>query len=323
MTPVAKNRSGARQRGPSPEARLEELALQISAREGLSEDAQNLAARIFDLLADVEHHPDRVRLFKAATVGLQALCTTPPNIRLAEASTKFLRYRIRSYRRPLRAMSREAPGTWLLIGLMALIASTALFIGIAESVFGADVQGEVLGLAADDVILVFVFGAVGAGVSVLQRLQKFDEDGTNPVMLFCTGLTKPVVGAASAVFLYVLVTSGIVAIDLTQYDDTAFFASVAFVAGFSERLLPDLAHRAEAVLSVAATDTTPVTEPGERRIALTGLADRAEAAAAQQAQQQGEDDQPEADAEPALGAPPATAESPLGEGPPDPSRNGP
>jgi hypothetical protein len=149
------------------------------------------------------------------------------------------------------------------------------------------------------------------------------------VILFCTGLTKPLVGAASAVFLYVLVTSGIVAIDLTQYDDTAFFASVAFVAGFSERLLPDLAKRAEAVLTVAATDTpadgqTKPAGSGNGGIEVEGLADRAEAAAARQGQRQPAE-HPEGtggDAETAVGGATAPTADPLGDGPLDPDQNG-
>ena len=59
-------------------------------------------------------------------------------------------------------------------------------------------------------------------MSILQRLFRLDEVNTNPVILFCMGLTKPIVGAVSAVFLHVLITSKIVAIDIAQYDETAF-----------------------------------------------------------------------------------------------------
>ena len=94
---------------------FEALVLTLCSRDGLPEEAQNEAARLLDLLADIEHHPDRERL-QAVRAGLRALCATPPNLRLAAAGRRFIENRIRAYRRPLRAMSREAPATWLLVG---------------------------------------------------------------------------------------------------------------------------------------------------------------------------------------------------------------
>jgi len=249
--------------------RLQSLTRRLTDMRGLSEEAQAAGAQIIDLLVDVEHHPDRDLLKAHAAAGLRALCAEPPNIRFAQDTSRSIGHRIRAYRpwvrtmrrrvravkRPMSAISREAPATWLLTGLVGLILFAALVTGIAHAMFGMHLKAEVLGLSAKQMGLVFVFGALGAGVSILQRLEKAEQINSNPVTLFCTGLTKPIVGAASALFMYVLVTSKIVPVDLSRYNATAFFASVAFLAGFSERLLPDLAKRAESVFPGAPSQT--------------------------------------------------------------------
>ncbi len=58
-----------------------------------------------------------------------------------------------------------------------------------------------------------------------------------------SGLSRPIVGALSGLALFVLVKGGIVLPFLNMTPDTdqrLFFAGIAILAGFSERLLKDV-----------------------------------------------------------------------------------
>lgn len=90
-------------------------------------------------------------------------------------------------------------------------------------------------------------GAIGALLSVLERLTRgalkvrFETARAHLVM---SGISRPVVGALSGAALFVLVEGNIVPLKVgAGADATArglFFAGIAFLAGFSERLVKDV-----------------------------------------------------------------------------------
>jgi hypothetical protein len=252
--PIGKNGAEPSHRDP-----LLKLARELSGRNGLSADAQEEGAELFGLIPDVRRHPDAQLLGIAMEMGLRALLTDPENVALAKQSRKLVQKRIQVYRAPLKAMTRDAPTTWLLFGLLALMICSAWTIALGVGM-GLELNSEVVGFSTDDVILVFLFGAFGSVVSILRRVEDINEKRTSAMVLFWTGFTKPMVGALFALFFYALVQSKVIAIDLSQYEAGPFFAATAFLAGFSERFVPDLAKRVEGTLAVReqpATDTGP------------------------------------------------------------------
>jgi len=102
-------------------------------------------------------------------------------------------------------------------------------------------------------VVVAFAGAVGAAVSVLQRATTFQELRGDRLILVLTGFCKPLIGAAFAMFVFALVLpGGVLPLYLTGDQSPAglpylhpMHLALAFLAGFSERFVPDLAGRLE------------------------------------------------------------------------------
>jgi hypothetical protein len=124
---------------------------------------------------------------------------------------------------------------------------TAAALGAVAIVGMAGIIAAVLGPANPRIWPgVLVGGAVGALLSVLERLTRGSlkvqfESGFAAMTL--SGISRPVVGALSGLALFVLVKGSIVLPLIkatTETDQRFFFAGLAFLAGFSERLLKDV-----------------------------------------------------------------------------------
>jgi hypothetical protein len=142
-------------------------------------------------------------------------------------------------------------------GKVLYVAAAAL--GAAVVVILASIAATIHPLTANLRIWsgVFAGGAIGALLSVLERLTRGAlkvqfETGLPAMML--SGISRPIVGALSGLAIFVLVKGSIVLplIKATaEADQILFFAGLAFLAGFSERLLNDVLGNAAS--SVAET----------------------------------------------------------------------
>jgi hypothetical protein len=70
--------------------------------------------------------------------------------------------------------------------------------------------------------------------------------------MYLVGFTRPILGILFAVFVFAVISAGL--LPLLVEEPSFFWAAVAFVAGFSERLAPDVASRTEA--TILAGDST-------------------------------------------------------------------
>jgi hypothetical protein len=129
-------------------------------------------------------------------------------------------------------------------------------------------QGENL---AQQARVCFACGAVGGVVSVMARITRRStlniDSAQGHGVTGLAGAIRPVIGAIFGLALFVFVTGGLVPIDVPaeQWKASLFFASVAFLAGFSERWAQDtIVHSAPSLTfnrggsdpaSVAANDS--------------------------------------------------------------------
>ncbi|MBW4665420.1 MAG: hypothetical protein KME01_14675 [Chroococcus sp. CMT-3BRIN-NPC107] len=109
------------------------------------------------------------------------------------------------------------------------------------------------------VILAITAGTLGSVVSILTRIEDFqDRKYKDRLMPFFIGAFKPVIGAAFGVFLLAIFSSDIIVLNPTSNKNESskryLIFTLAFVAGFSERLAKDIILRTED--AVAASRTT-------------------------------------------------------------------
>jgi hypothetical protein len=78
------------------------------------------------------------------------------------------------------------------------------------------------------------------------RIQDFESlKNTDPTILFLIGLFKPIIGVVFALFVFAVLRSRLLPIEIVTTNEFYFFAALAFVSGFSERFAQDMITRAE------------------------------------------------------------------------------
>jgi hypothetical protein len=143
-----------------------------------------------------------------------------------------------------------------LIGFAALaVGGTLLAAGLAR-LWGSSITdpgvATALGCAAA--------GAIGTCASISWRVTAGDalklNTGAGVVNLRRLGQLRPMIGATFGAAVYFAFRSGV--INLGQEVETFYlYAFLAFVAGFSERVVPDLMKRTEQQLQNQAVDNQP------------------------------------------------------------------
>ncbi len=120
--------------------------------------------------------------------------------------------------------------------------------------------------AKEFIILILMTGTLGGAVSLLTRLKDFDDpknqkynDDLLPLLI---GLTKPILGGSFAFFILLILNSSISPLEIRgRNDDNGNgiylygILAMAFVAGFSERIVPDLISQVEKKVTVEASST--------------------------------------------------------------------
>jgi hypothetical protein len=115
-------------------------------------------------------------------------------------------------------------------------------------------------------ILILMTGTLGGAVSLLTRLQDFDNPKNqkydDDLLPFIIGLTKPILGGSFAFFILLILNSNISPLEIrggTENNRNGIYLygllTMAFVAGFSERLIPDLINQVEKKVTVEASST--------------------------------------------------------------------
>ncbi len=118
------------------------------------------------------------------------------------------------------------------------------------------------------IVVSIVAGALGAFVSVLQRISSSDKTkftvhyDLGKRTLYMLGSYRPVLGAVFGVFTYFVLASGILQTKTLPDSRTAlyYYGSLAFVAGFSERFTQVLAKSVDSL--VPAQGTTNESDSG-------------------------------------------------------------
>jgi len=187
------------------------------------------------------------RLIQELLASIDSLARTPDD-KLAFARTKeaitYAQEKNVEIGRSIRDLAlqteRRIAQQSYLFGMVPGLALVAIVVYFARHVVipGVDVNSVSVSLAA---------GALGALLSVLARttsaqfsksLEVHYQVGTK--LIFCVGAFRPLVGALLGFAVYMVINSGLLPLKIPQGTQAgSYFATIALLAGFSERLAQD------------------------------------------------------------------------------------
>ncbi len=112
-----------------------------------------------------------------------------------------------------------------------------------------------------------VAGGLGAVLSVMLRITKGDLAPVGDVsrlQTLVTGSFRPLIGLISGVLIYFIVSSSLIPLQVPTAAGPQwnFFVTLAFIAGFSERLIQDAIVRTENVVSGGGSSKAKASLPG-------------------------------------------------------------
>ncbi|MGK7898671.1 MAG: hypothetical protein AB4372_34930 [Xenococcus sp. (in: cyanobacteria)] len=106
-------------------------------------------------------------------------------------------------------------------------------------------------------LIAIASGTLGSTVSIFIRIKDFEiteKKHDDPIVPILIGLFRPLIGAAFSLFLYSIISSGVVSVEkLVPADEDSsnkmfFYISVSFVAGFSEQFARSYIRKTEELL---------------------------------------------------------------------------
>ncbi len=234
-------------RAARAEATADRLIARLTdhVRPGMDPEVQEEVAALITLISDLAYE-ELTEFFPLVRVAVSAALTDPPNLVLASRIRRSVRLRTHLLLRPLLFLRTGHPAVQVILGLAT---NFYLAIPIALLLLSQTVRGSLFPGQNEAVfILVGVVGGVGSIVSMLVRIEDFDnQEAEHRAILFFTGFFKPIIGIASALFVVTILEAGLIPLAIENVDQrTFFFLALAFVAGFSERLASDIVAQAEA-----------------------------------------------------------------------------
>lgn len=276
---------------------LESLFVDVRSKvtSGLDDEAQGILAELIILTEYVGKPPahyaprlwiwivgrsERIRRYDAAResnttdfmpqvrLAAECLLASPPNKKMARIIVDHLSSEL--------VPGISSPAVWVMMGLgLALlvgIPSMVVFIQFVGGLFTRDVTETgtpvlwvlIPGTSPWYIQVVLwsaIVGALGSIVSIMIRVNEFENLRSTLLVsryvLLFTGLFKPIIGAAFAVFVNTVIISGM--LPLVVPDDEIpryfFWFAVSFVAGFSERFAKDVASRTEELVGGARSNS--------------------------------------------------------------------
>lgn len=212
-----------------------------------AQQQQALTARLINALPYLERLKNARVNIGQAEVAAESLLAQPPQIEFAEKIVMELERRIKIYRSTfLSVLHGRSPVSQLLLG----IACNVLLLIITLVALLLLTKTGAVGNFEPIIAWVVVGGALGGITSLLVRLHDFAviarwSPEADPKVLFFTGLLKPVVGLVFALFSWSAFSSGLLSLNLqiAATNPAPLYFALSFLAGFSERFVPDLANR--------------------------------------------------------------------------------
>jgi hypothetical protein len=220
--------------------------IQGSSFTDVCEESQKQLGHLVNHISYIAKKGDDL-LLKSAKIALSSLLKSPPDLFVAKEINSNLAYR----KKP--PYEKMTPSTKVILGLCFCFyfAFSLLIVGGT----GFKIPEQFFGVSSALILLAAGSGAIGSIVSIMSRVGDFSDLETKDHMVyFFTGLFKPVIGTAFAVFIFSLIKAGIVPIDLgNETREVLVISAISFLSGFSERFASDFTKKVESTIGANVT----------------------------------------------------------------------
>jgi hypothetical protein len=232
--------------------RINALIADNASRE-LSPEVQSEIGRLVNLLKPLQEFrppragkPDlRPYMWNLMDTSLTCLLVPKPNLIVARDTRRELEDIVLRRNALTRSFFSFPPASKVLLGLLT---SLTVIICIATAWHTLSNATVVLGLRLEHLVLAMVFGCVGSVISILVRISSFNRrEEDNSSTLFFIGCFRPIIGMGFAWFVYCMIRSRLLPLEVHPVHENNFFVVTAFLSGFSERFGADIIARAENV----------------------------------------------------------------------------
>lgn len=121
-------------------------------------------------------------------------------------------------------------------------------------------------------VLVGIAGSLGSIVSILTRIKEYEnEKYTDSILPILIGAFKPLIGGVFGIFLFTLLSSGFLPLQIKNdnsrpIDEWYTLFALAFIAGFSERLVKDIISQTEKKVIATSTTTSTFNQVEEQKV---------------------------------------------------------
>lgn len=179
-------------------------------------------------------------------MAAEALSQDKPNITLASAIRKDLSKRMKKKRGPLALFAGGNPTVQVMYGLWTSI--TILITVIVGIIFLRGVSSvEFWKIVKHPLMLAALAGGAGGVTSLAVRVPEFARlSGTDFSVLFATGFFRPLIGSVFAIFVALIVFSGIIGfLKVGEGKEKVLYLILGFISGFSEIFARDILTKTE------------------------------------------------------------------------------
>jgi hypothetical protein len=234
-------------------------------------DCENLAIRISEVLRYTSESVGLKRIMAVASHVLGVIDRDEGKVDKAEATriateeNHELREIRDYYRRAGVRIGLTVYTQGMIIGLFLIALLLALV--VLPLVHWNSVEWHSKESHLQEIVISVAAGAIGAFVSVLQRITSDKSKFTvhydlGKRTLYMLGSYRPVLGAVFGVFTYFVLASGILQTKTPDHTRNAlyYYGSLAFVSGFSERFTQVLAKSVEGLVPAQGTTNEPGTD---------------------------------------------------------------
>jgi hypothetical protein len=229
------------------------LATPNNADGVLAPDIQRELAHLLALLPHVAASGDHL-LLGSVRLAFSSLLGSSSNVVFARNTRLHVAQRLGIYPSLRWAlMSSPIPAVRVMSGLLVVVVLALPLAVLTVILLRAHFEHlNAPTLDLDDFILFGIVGAAGSVVSIMVRIDEFNRWPPDPSILFLTGLFKPIIGFFFAIFVALVLSSGIVQVGLAEERQAYFFLAISFIAGFSERFARDIATQTESFFQSSA-----------------------------------------------------------------------